>query len=56
MKEENIFSGLITIYAIVAWFVNVFQLISCDFAPPYKQEFIHLIGLIPGASIITCWC
>lgn len=43
------------IYIPVAWIINLVKLLNCDFAEPYKDEIIHLIGLVPGASMITCW-
>lgn len=50
-----IFIIALWIYVPVAWVVNLVKLLSCDFAEPYKDEIIHLIGLVPGASMITCW-
>lgn len=50
-----IFNTSILIYASVAWVVNLVKLLNCDFAEPYKDEIVHLIGLVPGASMITCW-
>jgi hypothetical protein len=51
------FSTLIAIYGIVAWVVNLVKLINCDWvlSESIKHEVIHVIGLIPGASMITCW-
>lgn len=46
---------LFWLYAISAWIVNLMKLLDCDFAAPYKEEVIHLIGLIPVVSIFTCW-
>ena len=43
------------VYIGVAWIVNLVKLLSCDFDAPYKEEFIHAIGMIPGVSMITCW-
>lgn len=43
------------IYGSVAWIINLVKLLKCDFAPIDKNEIIHLIGLVPGASMITCW-
>jgi hypothetical protein len=43
------------VYMGVAWIVNLVKLLSCDFDAPYKEEFIHTIGMIPGVSMITCW-
>ena len=38
-----------------AWCVNLYKLTQCDFAPSWKGEIIHAIGLIPPASIVTVW-
>lgn len=46
---------LIPLYMLVAWIVNLVKLLNCDFAEPYREEFIHSIGLIPGVSMVTCW-
>jgi hypothetical protein len=53
-----LFSGvglMIPLYALIAWIVNIVKLLNCDFDAPWKDEFIHGIGLIPGVSMITCW-
>jgi hypothetical protein len=42
-------------FFVVCWFVNLYKLLMCDFASPWRDEIIHLIGLIPVASVITCW-
>jgi hypothetical protein len=44
-------------YGFVAacWIVNLVKLCRCDFEAPYKEEVLHLIGLIPGVSIVTAW-
>ena len=60
-KENALIFGLtltpvlFALFAIVAWIVNIVKLLNCDFDAPYKEEAIHLIGLIPGVSMITCW-
>lgn len=46
---------LIWAYIVIAWIVNLVKLLRCDFEAPYKDEIVHAIGLIPGASMITCW-
>jgi hypothetical protein len=49
-------AGLITLYFIIAWVVNLVQLLSCDFSNhSWKQEIVHGIGLIPVVSGVTCW-
>ena len=57
MKEIKIFTEVtFYLYMFVSWIVNVFKLANCDFAEPYKEEFVHIIGaFIPGASMLTCW-
>lgn len=40
----------------VCWVINLVQLVSCDFEGPWREEIIHLIGLIIApASIVTVW-
>jgi hypothetical protein len=39
----------------VAWVINLVQLIDCDFSAPYKCEVVHIIGLVPVASLVTVW-
>ena len=51
----SIFILVLWAYTIIAWGVNLVKLLKCDFEAPYKDEIIHAIGLIPGASMITCW-
>jgi hypothetical protein len=46
---------IVLAYMMISWVVNIVKLFGCDFAEPYKQEFIHFIGLLPGLSMITCW-
>lgn len=50
-----IFIIALWIYVPIAWIINFVKLLNCDFAPIDKNEIIHLIGLIPGVSMITCW-
>lgn len=44
---------------LVSWIVNIRQLTECDFefdsAVAAKCEVIHIIGLIPPASLVTVW-
>lgn len=40
---------------IGAWCTNLLELNDCDFAPPYKCEAIHAVGLIPPAALVTAW-
>lgn len=40
----------------IPWVINLIKFINCDFAAPWKDEIIHLLGvLIPPASIVTMW-
>jgi hypothetical protein len=48
------FATLVVLFLIVAWFVNVSQLLGCDFKAPYKCEVIHTIGVfVPPAQAVT---
>ncbi len=38
-----------------AWFVNLYKFTQCDFAPSWKGEIIHGVGIFPPASIVTVW-
>jgi hypothetical protein len=61
MKNEtkfwafHLFTLAFWLYMGIAWIVNLVKLLSCDFDAPYKEEFIHAIGMLPGVSMITCW-
>lgn len=59
MKDKFIMYQLFIIsfwlYMGGAWIVNLVKLLSCDFDAPYKEEFVHAIGMIPGVSMVTCW-
>ena len=46
---------IISIFAVIAWFINLAQLINCDWQEPWKGEIIHGIGLVPYAALITIW-
>lgn len=48
---------ILWIYSIATYFVNIYQLIICDWDPnqPWKNEIIHAIGLIPPCNLITVW-
>lgn len=47
----------IIILAVIAscWIVNFVKFTKCDFKEPYKYEVIHVVGLVPGFSVVTCW-
>jgi hypothetical protein len=51
----SIFMICLWAYIIIAWLVNAYKFICCDFEAPYKDEIIHAAGFIPGVSMITCW-
>lgn len=47
---------LFYVYMLVAYITNLIKLIDCDWASPYKEEVVHLIGaFIFPASMVTCW-
>jgi len=37
------------------WIGNLYKLTQCDFAPSWKGEIIHAVGLIPPAAVVTVW-
>ena len=49
-----IFIGIWLLVA-VSWISNIVKLVGCDFETPYKCEVIHVIGLLPPASVVTVW-
>jgi len=56
MTKMGLFVIVLYLYTIVAWLVNLVKLLNCDFSGPiWKEEVVHIIGLIPGVSMITCW-
>lgn len=49
-------SELLTLFFVSLYVVNFVKFVNCDFTQPYKDEILHLIGvIIPPLSIITCW-
>lgn len=47
---------LATLYTIVTWIDNIVHLISCDFAAPYNEEIIRILGIfIPFISWVVFW-
>jgi hypothetical protein len=38
-----------------AWTVNIYKFTQCDFAPSWKGEIIHAVGIIPPAALVTVW-
>lgn len=59
--EENtsIGLGIVTILFglgfITTYVINIEQLFSCDFREPWKDEIIHVLGLVPPLNIIAVW-
>ena len=51
----GLFAILIWVYGIVAWIANLVILLNCDFEGPWKQEIIHVIGLMGPTAMITVW-
>ena len=54
-KGCKIMGILLCVYTLVGWIVNLYKLIACDGEPPYKDEIIHAVGLIPIVSWFTAW-
>ena len=55
-RDSGIIAIFIWLSVIICWIINLVKFIQCDFASPYKEEIIHLIGiLIPPSSVITVW-
>lgn len=46
---------VLSAYSIITWLVNLYKLTQCDFASPWKEEIIHIVGLVPTFSWVTCW-
>lgn len=47
---------VVFVFAILAsWGVNLYKLTQCDFAPSWKGEILHGVGLIPAVSLVTVW-
>jgi hypothetical protein len=42
-------------YGLVSWIINLVQLLYCDFQEPWKDEIVHIVGLFPPCSMVTCW-
>lgn len=60
MKNSNywgeIFTLVMLLFFLGCWLVNIVKFANCDFDAPYKEEFIHIVGIIvPPSSIITVW-
>lgn len=51
-----VFYILLWVYGIGSWIINLVKLFQCDFEASYKEEIIHLIGvIIAPSSMITVW-
>lgn len=51
-------NAVIVFYVVLlaSWVANLIKLLMCDFEGPWKEEIIHLVGLvIPIASPVTMW-
>lgn len=57
-KEENGCGVLVLVfyvYIFIAYCVNVYQLIQCDFEKPYKEEVVRALGLFTPTCWVTVW-
>lgn len=44
------------IYTAICWVINIIFLFQCDFDAPYKEEFVHGLGILfPPAAGLTVW-
>jgi hypothetical protein len=43
------------VVVVTSWVINLIQYTRCDFAPDYRCETLHLMGVIPPVSLITVW-
>ena len=47
---------LVWVYGIASYIWNIVKLTQCDFAGPvWKEEILHLLGLIPPINMVVCW-
>jgi hypothetical protein len=53
MKE--LIAAVVMVFMLGCWVGNMIKLFNCDFKEPYKEEFIHTLGLIAPISFITVW-
>ena len=54
MRTSELFYRLVVTLFVIAYITNIVKLLLCDFASPYKEEFIHALGIfIPPASFVT---
>lgn len=57
-KEENgcgALVGVFYLYIIIAYCVNVYQLVTCDFEEPWKEEIVRVLGLFTPTYWVTVW-
>jgi hypothetical protein len=56
MKYTFVAYGLLLVYTILAWVINLIQFFGCDFDPIGKEEILKGIGMfIPPVSWFTVW-
>ena len=53
----GVFSTILIIWVgpLVAWGLNVYRFVQCDFEESYKGEIIHGIGIVTPTCLITAW-
>lgn len=52
----QVFVCILYIYFIASYVGNLIKLFNCDFDNPWKEEIIHLIGLLfPPLAGVTVW-
>jgi hypothetical protein len=56
MKYAFAFYGLLLVYTIISWVVNLVTFFGCDFDPIGKEEIFKGLGLfIPPISWVSAW-
>jgi hypothetical protein len=56
MKYTFVAYGLLLVYTILAWVINLIQFFGCDFDPIGKEEILKGTGMfIPPVSWFTVW-
>lgn len=56
MRRVMQFQLIFVLSILVAWGVNITQLLNDDFEPTYKSEVIHIIGVVvPPITLVTVW-
>lgn len=47
---------IIWLYFVICWFINLIQLIQCNWEAPFKEEAIKAIGAFTGLGAgFTVW-